>query len=779
MARQSKAKKRVVKKQRFKQADKFMEEVELSELMDGAFARYSKYNIKFRSIPDVRDGLLPVQRRTLYAMDEGKYFSNKQERKSAKIVGEIMGNYHPHGDSGIYGAMARMSKHWIVGETMVNMVGNNGNIDGDREASMRYTESKLTRYSEDILLSNLSLKGLVPMVDNYDDFLKEPVYLPAKLPNILVNGSEGIAVGHATNIPPFNIGEILDACIVQIERPDIEDTELLTYIPAPDLPLGGTISGYKEYQDVLISGRGTIKVRGNYHLEEDAENQVIVFTEIPYGVTKPAIIEKINIAIEQKEVSGIVDVIDETADGVIRLSVICNKSVDINGILSFLFAKTPLQTGVPLNANVISNGRPRTMGIPSIIREFNIFRLNTFVKGLHIQIKDLEYKKHLIDGLLILLDNIEDFIKIIRASESKADAKVTLMEKYNLSNPQIERILSLSLHRLSKSDNTGYLNELTVIQNDIDLRKNVLSSEENVRMAVVQAYKGLKETYAKPRKTVLIEEMESWEFNPESVIPKENVVVGITEDGFIKLSNARSYKSSTVDNSDTKYIIETDTTQNLILVDSKGSYAYIPVHKLPLTRWADKGKHLSTIGLDIGANKVAFAGIYDGVDKDIALFLIKNSGVGKQTLAFDYVKNRGYYSLSSGIKCKPEEEVIGGFLIDVLDNNYIALMDNQYANMYFKAEEMPITSKTSGGSSAMGLNKKQARYITEFELYQETTDIPEFCVYRERGKVGWNRKKTDEPVSLFTPKESEEPNTNELTEQEEIIESSDTKETGE
>lgn len=755
------AKKSKIKKQAsFTNPDQNMQPIDITEIAGDGFGKYAEYVIIQRSLPDVRDGLIPVQRRNLFGMHKRNWSSKKPYVKSAKIVGEVMGSYHPHGDSAIYGALARMSKEWLMGIPMVDMSGNNGSIDGDSEAAMRYTESRLSSYSEDLLLSNLSLKGIVPEKLNYDDTLYEPIYLPAKVPNILINGSEGIAVGYASNIPTFNLNEVLDACIAELRNPNIEDSELITYIPAPDFSTGGTIADYKSYADALISGRGGIKVRGNYTIEEDKKNKEIhiIFHEIPYGSVKPKIINTVIESINNKEISGIKEIRDDSdLDTGVSLVVSCNESANIDGILSFLFSKTDLQRNVPLNITAISKNKPKVLGVTQIIRDFNVFRKETFIRGLQIQIKELEFKKHLNEGFVLLVDNIEQVIELIKNSDSKSDAFEELL-KIGFSKVQAKRVLDMSLHRINKSDKESYESIVNDCQKQIDQRNTILASDELTTQAIIKAYEKIQKEYEIPRKTILKEEPENWDFSPESVIPKENMAVGITKDGFIKVSNFRSYKTSNVENDGTDFILETDTTQSIIIITEKGECAYIPVHKLPTTRWSDNGKHLSTFGLDIGNNEIAFAETYDGKDKDKTIFLIKDSGVGKQSLAFDYVKNRGHFTLTSGIKCKDDEKVLGGWLLDKNEDNFIALMDNQYANMYFEAEEMPITSVKSGGANAMRLNKKQGRLITEFKVYHNKSEIPPFCKPRERGQAGWNRKKTEEPVSLYDFKPLEQEN---------------------
>lgn len=1045
MAKSKATKKPVRKKKKevvFENPDQHLQNIDFGEAMSNGFSSYAYYVATGRSLPDFRDGLIPVQRRSLFGMYDNKWFSNKPYIKSARIVGDVMGKYHPHGDSAIYGAIARMSKGWIFGINQVDMSGNNGSIDGDMEAAMRYcltgealvsledgslvsidsllentpnnsthdldidvldynvektkaskffnsglhiiynlaldngnqisgssnhplmvaqkdfrgkytalwktlsdinekdiviqplspirnkqltgslesfeneypndfftsldsdfsqvfsepenhilflqkliglkgkfvsskesltlvpelvienlsknqatiiqqllfntgsssridcqnnvaikdkfsleniekgilqqefpnefkkdmleksiddivsienmtgtyilskvnhvkvlkekdvvysirvdsedhsfiansminhnTESRLSHYSEDILLSNLSLKGIVPEVLNYDDTLYEPEFLPSKVPNILVNGSEGIGVGFASRIPPFNLGEILDACIAEIENPEISDMELLEYIPAPDLPTGGVISGYKDFYSTLIDGNGVIRVRGSYTIIDNPETKGkdIVFTEIPYGSIKPQIIDTINEAVFNKEISGVIKARDDSDTDGIHLTIECSEVANIDGILAYLFTKTSLQKNVPLNMVVLHRNKPKVMGVPTIIREFNTFRKDIFSRGLSLQIVEYQYKRHYNEGYLHLVNNIEEVISIIKESSSKKESLLSLID-FGFSEKQAKRVLDMSLHRINKSEKSVFEKAIEECTVEINNREMILENPHLLDQAVIASYKQIQKEYPTPRKTALIAEAENWVFSPESIIPRENMVVGISRDGFIKTSTLRSYKQTNVEN-DVEFIIETDTTKSIIIVSEKGECAYVPVHKLPVGRWSVQGKHLSTFGLDIGNNEVVFACDYDGSNKAQSIFLLKDSGVGKQSLAFDYVKARGHFSLTSGIKCREDEKVLGGWLLDLNVENYIALMDNKYANMYFEASEMPITGVRSGGSLAIKLNKKQKRYVSEYKLYNNVEDIPEFCQARERGQAGWQRKASQPPVTFKT-----------------------------
>ncbi len=718
----------------------------IEDIMSGSFGTYAKYVNQERSIPDLRDGLLPVQRRLLFGMYDAGFTSNKPHVKSARPVAETMGKYHPHGDSSIYGALARMSKDWVVGDMIIDMDGNNGSIDGDREASMRYTESRLTHYAEDLMLSGLALKGIVDMKNNFDDTLQEPEYLPAKVPNVLVNGSEGIAVGYASNIPTYNLAETLKGCIAQLKKSDITAKEMMKYVPAPDFPTGGAISGYRGYADILESGRGSYKLRGTYHIEEeDSKTYTIVFNEIPYGALKPQITKVIDDALNNKKLAGVIEARDESDRDGLRYAIICDKKADLNSILGFLFTKTDLQKSIPVNMTVISKQRPRQLGVVEVIRDFNEFRFETYVKGLNIQIENLEKKKHLAEGFILLVDNIEEVVEIIKNSDNKADAKAKLLDAIHFSEVQVESILNMSLHKISKTDRLKHEETIAECEKGIKFRQAVLSDDALIKEQLIKGYKKIIKEYGKPRKTELIEEIENWSFSEVSIIPDEKVVVGVSRSGMIKRASMRSFGSTeNVDNDDTVAIIETSTRKHVILATSSGKYVYLPVHKIPETRWGDAGKHINTLGSELGSAEFVFACEYDEESKDnehLDIILVKDNGKVKRSKATDYVRTRGYFTFMDGIKTAEDEKVIKGFLVNDTEENYLTFVDSLGYSMYFEAEELPVTGIKTAGSRGIALTGKKAKIVEQTALYNVKEEIPTDIQYRERGKSGWQRKK--------------------------------------
>lgn len=663
---------------------------------------------------------------------------------SANDDSSLLASVH---NSAIYGAMARMSKDWVVGERLVDMDGNNGSIDGDREASMRYTESRLTHYAEDLMLSGLALKGIVDMKNNFDDTLQEPEYLPAKVPNVLVNGSEGIAVGYASNIPTYNLAETLKGCIAQLKKPDISAKEMMKYIPAPDFPTGGVISGYRGYSDILESGRGSYKLRGKFHIEEeDSKTYTIVFDEIPYGALKPQITKVIDEALNNKKLAGVIEARDESDRDGLRYSVICDKKADLNSILGFLFTKTDLQKNVPVNMTVISKQKPRQIGVVEVIKDFNEFRFETYVKSLNIQIDNLEKKKHLAEGFLLLVDNIEEVVAIIKDSENKADAKVKLLEAINFSEVQAESILNMSLHKISKTDRIKHEETVADCEKGIKFRQVVLSKDDLIRDQLINGYKKLIKEYGKPRSTELIEEIENWSFSVINIIPDEKVVVGISRSGMIKRASMRSFGSTeNADNDDVVAVIETSTRKHIIALTSTGKYLYLPVHKIPETKWGDAGKHINTLGSELGGAEFVFGCEYDEEDtklnKHLDIVIIKDNGKVKKSKATDYVRTRGYFTFMDGIKNTEDEKVLTAFLVNDSEKNYFAFKDTLGYSMYFESEEIPVTGVKSAGSKGMALTGKKEKTVESVDLYFDVEEIPEDILYRERGKSGWQRRK--------------------------------------
>lgn len=715
----------------------------VDEVMTESFGTYAKYVNQERSIPDLRDGLLPVQRRLLYSMHTMGWFSNKAHVKSTRPVAETMGKYHPHGDAAIYGALARLSKQWIVNEQLVDMDGNNGSIDGDPEAAARYTESRLAPYSEDLLLSNLSLKGIVPMKNNFDDTLQEPEYLPAKVPNVLINGSEGIAVGYASNIPTFNLTEVLNGCIAQIKKPNISAKEMEQYIPAPDFPTGGVISGYRGFGNVLEEGKGAYKVRGKFHVEDNgAKGYTIVFDEIPYGASKPNITKVLDEAIQNKQLSGVKEARDESGKDGLRYIIECDKDANLNAILGFLFTKTELQKNVPVNMTVISRSRPRHLGVAEIIREFNDFRYETFVRGLKIQVEDLEAKKHLAEGFILLVDNIEQVVEIIKNSENKADAKKNLLAVIPFSDIQIESILNMSLHRISKTDKNKHVTTVAECEKEIQFRETVLKDDKLIRQQLIKGYRNIIKKYGYERKTELIEEIENWNFDVVDVIPDEKVVVGIQRNGMVKRSSLRSYSTTEkVDMESLAAEIHTTTRKNIILIASNGKFLYLPVHKLPDLKWGEDGKHITTLGADLGANEFVFACEHDEENDEQLILIVKNNGLVKASKASDYVRTRGLFTFQDGIK-KSDDEVIAAYSIDPSVENYLALRDSDGKDMYFEVSELSVTGLKTAGSKGISIKKGSGAVVVYSELFGNKEEIPEEIQYRERGSMGWHHKKS-------------------------------------
>lgn len=666
-------------------------------------------------------------------------------------------------NSSLYEALARMSKQWVQGRISVEMDGNNGSPEGDSAAAMRYTESRLAPYAERNLLSSLKLEGIVPMNWNFDDTLKEPEYLPAKVPNLLINGSAGIGVGYASNYPTFNILEVLEGCIELIKNPDLDYDKLFEIIPSVDFPTGGVIAGYREYQEVLSSGGGSIKVRGKYRLIENKDGTTdILFTELPHNMGKKAdVIAIIDEAIEKKQLSGVLESLDDSARGDVGLTIRCDENADIQAILAFLFTKTPLMQSVKVNMTVIWKNKPQKIGIKESIKAFNEFRLETYAKGLVIEIANFKAKKHLADGRVLLVDNLEEIIEIIRGSSSKAESKELLISRIGFSDIQADNVLGIQLYRISNVDKEAYVNEVAELTQKIMIYETVLNDENLIKEQVIKGYEqAIKEQLedddrilatskedsvlfdvVSKRKTQLVAEPENWVFNATSVIPEETVMVGINRHGYIKRSNIRSYTTTQEHDPELIYVGKTSTRKNLIVVTQKGEYMYIPVHRIPETKWGNAGTHINTLDSKLENEELVFAIEYDETNKNQQLLIIKDSGLIKLTPTSEYERTRGFFTLTSGIKMKKDELVVGGFEVIEGERKFLAFEDDKRQSMYFGTEEIAQSGRTTAGSKGININLKQGRTLEFFEMYDKEEDIPFTFEYRERGSKGWTKTK--------------------------------------
>ena len=516
-----------------------LEENNIVSEIETSFIEYSMSVITSRALPDLRDGLKPVHRRILYSMLESGYTPDKAHRKSAKIVGDVMGNYHPHGDSSIYEAMVRMAQDFSYRYPLVDGHGNFGNIDGSGAAAMRYTESRLSKISLE-MLRDIN-KDTVDFVPNYDESTKEPAVLPSRFPNILVNGTMGIAVGMATNIPPHNLGEVIDGCVAYIDNPDIDVTGLMQYIKGPDFPTGASILGNSGIKKAYETGRGTITIRSKATIEESNGRHHIIIEEVPYGVNTAELKNKVADLVHTKVIDGISDYHTDLKDGV-KITITLKKDANPQVVLNNLYKHTSFQTTYGIIFLMLDNGVPKTLNLKEIISKYVDYQKEVIIRRTKFDLNKAEKRVHILEGYKIALDNIDDFIKIIRDAETDVEAKTKLIEKYNLSEIQAEAILELKLRRLTGLEREKIEAELQDLLEKIKYYKEILASEEKVLAIVKQELLEIKEKYGDERRTNI--DMTAVDYiEDESLIPVENIVVTLTNKGYIKRMASETYKT--------------------------------------------------------------------------------------------------------------------------------------------------------------------------------------------------------------------------------------------
>ena len=572
----------------------------LEEVIGDRFGRYSKYIIQDRALPDVRDGLKPVQRRILYAMHVDKNTFENNFRKAAKTVGTVIGNYHPHGDSSVYEAMVRLSQDWKMRHGLVEMHGNNGSVDGDPPAAMRYTEARLSSITRK-LLENLD-KNTVDFIPNFDDTNSEPVVFPARFPNLLVNGSTGISAGYATDIPPHNLSEVIDAVIMQLDNPDVSVDKLMTAIKGPDFPTGGIVQGTAGIKKAFETGKGRFIIRGRAEIEKMRGNkEQIVITEIPFEVNKSNMVRKIDELNLDRKVEGITEVRDETDRTGMRIVIELRKDADSRGILNYLYKNTDLQVTYHYNMVAIQDKTPKLLPLKKILDAYILHQKEVITRQSQFDLKKAQDRSHIVEGLIKAISILDELIQTIRTSANKKDAKEKIMQHYDFSDPQAEAILALQLYRLTNTDITLLTKEQETLTKEITGLENILSNEKVLLSKIKKELKAVKKEYNSDRKTEIEDEIEEIKIDIEVTVASEEVVVSVSKDGYLKRTSIRSYSASNGEGLPLKerdYLVKTiemNTTDNILIFTNKGKYVNIPVHELADIRWRDPGQHMSNI----------------------------------------------------------------------------------------------------------------------------------------------------------------------------------------
>ena len=694
----------------------------LEEIMGERFGRYSKYIIQDRAIPDVRDGLKPVQRRILYGMYKERNTYDKPYRKSAKTVGSIMGNYHPHGDSSIYEAMVRMSQWWKQNTPYIDMQGNNGSIDGDSPAAMRYTEARLSKISNE-LLKDID-KDTVKWAPNFDDTELEPTVLPAKFPNLLVNGTTGISAGYATNIPPHNLGEVIEATIKRIESPNCRLETILDIVKGPDFPTGGLVYDGKGIKKAFETGKGKIVVRAKVIEEKQKGKLNLIVTEIPFDVLKTNIVRKIDEIRIDKKIEGITEVRDESDKEGLRIVIELKKEANKDLILNYLYKNTELQTTYNYNMISIVNRRPKLLGILGILDAHIAHYKEIVLRRTSFDLEHAKNKLHITEGLIKAISILDEVIKVIRQSKNKSDAKENLVKEFDFTMIQAEAIVTLQLYRLTNTDITILLEEQKNLNIIIAALSKILNDEEELKKVMKDELRKIKKEYATPRKTVINYEEAEIKIDEKAMIPKEDVIVLVTKDGYVKRTSKRSYsKTENPLLKEGDYIIglfEQNTRDTLLLFTNLGNYLYVPVHEIPDIKWKTLGKHISNIiKLEENEEILTAIPIKDfGGETEIAL--VSKNGMIKRTTLSEFKVSR-YSKPISCMKLKNNDEVITAFLTtynDIFISTY-----NGYS-LWFDITEVPISGIKSSGVKAINLKEdyivsaicfdKSLEYVTIF-----------------------------------------------------------------
>ncbi|MDW4526809.1 DNA topoisomerase IV subunit A [Rossellomorea marisflavi] len=692
------------------------QDLPLEEVIGDRFGRYSKYIIQERALPDARDGLKPVQRRILYAMYVDGNTQEKGFRKSAKTVGNVIGNYHPHGDTSVYDAMVRMSQEWKVRKYLVEMHGNNGSIDGDPPAAMRYTEARLSAISME-LLRDID-KKTVDFIPNFDDTSEEPTVLPSRFPNLLVNGSTGISAGYATDIPPHHLGEVIDAAIMRMDRPDSTVEELMTVMKGPDFPTGGIIQGIDGIRKAYETGKGKIVVRGKAEIESiRGSKQQIVITEIPYEINKANLVKKMDEFRVDRKVEGIAEVRDETDRQGLRVVVELKKDADATGVLNYLYKNSDLQITYNFNMVAISNRRPKLMGLRQLLDSYIAHQKEVVTNRTKYDLNKAKDRQHIVEGLMKALSILDQVIATIRASKDKRDAKNNLISEFDFTEAQSEAIVSLQLYRLTNTDITALQKEAEELDKLITELSAILASESKLANVIKKELKGIKKTFADDRRTIIEDQIEELKINLEVLIASEDVMVTVTSDGYIKRTSLRSYSAS---NGQDLAMKETDrllgqyemnTTDVLLVFTNKGNYVYCPVHELPDIRWKDLGQHIGNIVPIDKDEQVLKAVPVKEFDPSLYLMFITKNGMVKKTEMLQYKAQR-YSRPLVAINLKGDDELVDVHVTDGTHDLFLAT-NNSYG-LWFAEEEVNTVGPRAAG--VKGINLKEDDFVVSGKI---------------------------------------------------------------
>ena len=710
-----------------------LQQLKLEDVIGDRFGRYSKYVIQDRAIPDVRDGLKPVQRRILYAMyKEGNTF-DKNYRKSAKTVGNVIGNYHPHGEISIYDAMVRLGQDWKMREELILIHGNKGSVDGDPAAAMRYTEAKLAEISGE-LLRDLN-KNTVTFIDNFDDTEKEPSVLPAKFPNILVNGATGISAGYATDIPPHNLSEVIDATLKIIDKPSVTVDELMNFVKGPDFPTGGIIQGKNELKKAYTNGKGRIVVRSVVNKEETRGNKVlIVITEIPFEVNKANLVKKMDEIRADRKVDGIIEVRDETDREGLRIVVEARKDANIDAIINYFYKKTDLQVSYNFNMVAISDRAPKRMGLKDILEAYIKHQETVITNRSKYELDHAKKRMHIIEGLIKALSILDEVIKTIRESANKRNAKENLMERFNFTEAQAEAIVMLQLYRLTNTDIVELETEQSELEFQINQLQEILADDKKLKNVIKSELRAIKKKYASERLTQVEDEIENIEISKEELIAKEDTIVSLTKEGYVKRTSLRSYNASNPDELGRRegdYVLfsgPSNTLEQLMIFTNYGNYMIIPVHDLQDIRWKDMGQHLSSrFNLKHGEAPI-YATTLESFNQDQTVVLTTKAGQVKQTALKEFEATRISRPIVN-MKLKKDDEVIAVSITDQTDASLLFITSKGLSLKY------PLAEVSQTGLKSQGVRAMNVKAGDHLILGQVIPEAGNLITVSNRGAV--------------------------------------------
>ena len=674
----------------------------LEEIMGERFGKYSKYIIQDRAIPDVRDGLKPVQRRILFSMYKEKNTYDKPYKKSARAVGDVMGKYHPHGDSSIYDAIVRLSQNWKMKEPLIDMQGNNGSIDGDPAAASRYTEARLSKIANE-MLKDID-KDTVIMAPNYDDTLLEPTVLPSKIPNLLVNGTTGISAGYATNIPPHNLGEVIDATVFRIDNPNCRLETIMNYIKGPDFPTGGIACGLDGIKSAYETGRGKIIIRSKIKVEKNK----IIISEIPYEVNKNILVKKIDEIRIDKKIDGIIEVRDESDKEGLQIAIDLKKDANSEHILNYLYKNTDLQVSYNFNMVVIEKRRPKLLGIIPILDAYITHQREVIFKRTTFDLEHAKTRYHIVEGLIKAISILDEVIKTIRVSKNRQDAIENLVIKFAFTVEQATAIVDLRLYRLSNTDIEDLMNEKDNLEKIMKLLQEILNDPQKLDGVIKDELRKVKKEYASPRKTTIENEIEEIKLDTIVMTPKEDVIVVITKEGYVKRVSLRSYSANDGETQlkEDDYVIglyNMNTLDTLLVFTDNGNYLQIPVYEIPEAKWKELGKHVSNIiGMDSNDKIIASIPVRD-FTKDLYITSFSKNGMVKRTKLEEFKVQR-YTKAMSMMKLKEDDKVI-----DVTASPYknvFVATKNGYG-LWFDIDEVSIVGIKATGVKSINLKNDE------------------------------------------------------------------------